>query len=336
MPSTTELRVWMYRQMLRSRYFEDHIMSIYTEGKTPVFDWAAGPIPGEMHLSYGQEAVSSGVCAALEPRDWLHAAHRPHHMAIARGVDLQAMAAEIFGKKSGLSGGRGGHMHIYDRRVNFLSSAIVGEQMGAAAGFAWAAKARKSGGVAVAVVGDGAANQGAFHEVLNLASIYHLPLICVIEDNDLAVTTTKRASTAVAHNSDRAVAYSMAGEYVAGNDPDVILTAVRKAVDRARTKNEPTLLEVQTIRLKGHFLPDSAEYVTKAVRDAWTDCVAVYRAKLLKEGAASESALNKIESETHAEVDAAIDFARKSPYPELESALQCVFAAAPAAEGVRT
>jgi pyruvate dehydrogenase E1 component alpha subunit len=336
MSLSADKRRWMYQQMLRSRVFEDRMLPIYMEGKQPIFDWGAGPLPGEMHLSYGQESVSAGMSAALEPKDWVHAAHRPHHMAIARGVELKAMAAELFGKRTGLSGGRGGHMHIYDRRVNFLSSAIVGEQMGAAAGLAWSAKAQGTGAIAVVVIGDGGANQGAFHEVLNIVALHKLPFICVIEDNNWAVSVSKQVSTAIARNSDRAASYGITGRYVEGNDPDLIYETVKAAADRARHHQEPSVLEFQTYRLKGHFVPDSGDYVPKAERDAWPDCVQVYRRKLLADGGASEAQLVQIEREVDTEIDAVYAYARESEYPAPHSALEMVYAAGLNSAGVRT
>jgi TPP-dependent pyruvate/acetoin dehydrogenase alpha subunit len=162
LPSSAQ-RLWMYETMLKSRYFEERMAEIYLEGKKPVFDLSKGPIPGEMHLSNGQEPCAVGVCAHLTAEDALGAGHRLHHFAIAKGVDLKQMASEIFGKKTGLSGGRGGHMHLFDRRVNFGSSGIIGQGMSMAAGAALAFKMRGEPHVAVAVIGEGAANAGIFH-----------------------------------------------------------------------------------------------------------------------------------------------------------------------------
>ena len=152
---------------------------------------ANGPIPGEMHLSNGQEPCAVGVCAHLDAADFVTATHRPHHIAIAKGVDLDAMAAEIFGKKTGLSGGRGGHMHLFDARVNFACSGIIAQGMGPAVGAATAFKLRGEKRVAVAFIGEGAANQGAFHESLNLAAVWQAPVVFVIEDNGWGISVSK-------------------------------------------------------------------------------------------------------------------------------------------------
>ncbi|MBV5323882.1 MAG: pyruvate dehydrogenase (acetyl-transferring) E1 component subunit alpha, partial [Rhodospirillaceae bacterium] len=170
MTPTRQQWLWMYETMVKSRAFEERIATAYFEGKSPVFNMANGPIPGEMHLSNGQEPCAVGVCAHLDAADFVTATHRPHHIAIAKGVDLDAMAAEIFGKKTGLSGGRGGHMHLFDAAVNFACSGIIAQGMGPAVGAATAFKLRGEKRVAVAFIGEGAANQGAFHESLNLAA----------------------------------------------------------------------------------------------------------------------------------------------------------------------
>ena len=168
MAVTKETKLWMYKTMVLSRRFEEVIEKIYLEGKTPAFNMANGPIPGEMHLSNGQEPVAVGVCAHLNSEDVVTATHRPHHQAIAKGVDLKRMAAEIFGKSTGLSGGRGGHMHLFDADVNFGCSGIIAQGMGPACGAALSRKIQNKPGVGVSFIGEGAVNQGNFHESLNL------------------------------------------------------------------------------------------------------------------------------------------------------------------------
>ncbi|MCY4333606.1 MAG: thiamine pyrophosphate-dependent dehydrogenase E1 component subunit alpha [Litoreibacter sp.] len=191
MKPTRDEQHWMYRNMVTSRKFEETIAGIYFEGKTPVFSMADGPIPGEMHLSDGQEPVAVGVCAHLNPDDVVTATHRPHHEAIAKGVDLDKMAAEIFGKKTGLSGGRGGHMHLFDPNVNFACSGIIAQGMGPAVGAALSRQMQKKPGVGVAFVGEGAVNQGGWHEAMNLAATWKLPFVCVIEDNAWGISVSK-------------------------------------------------------------------------------------------------------------------------------------------------
>jgi pyruvate dehydrogenase E1 component alpha subunit len=323
---TTERRIWMYRTMVKSRAVDDRLNSLYLDGKTPIFDFRAGILPGELHPSNGQEPCAVGVCAHLVPEDSITAGHRPHHVAIAKGVNLKGMVAEILGRATGLSGGRGGHMHIYDKAVSFGSSGIIAEGIGPAAGMAFAAKVRGTRSVAIAYIGEGAANAGAFHEVLNLAGIYKLPFILVVEDNGWAVSVPKSYSTAVPRNSDRAAGYGIPGEYVAGNDPDLIFAAAGRAVERARRGEGSTLLELQTTRLKGHFVPDALAYMPADERKAMVDMNPIYRDRLTSEGVLTNEEAQSLEAEALAEVEAAFEYAMNSRFPSPESAFDCVYA----------
>ena len=324
-----EQRLDMYRNMVTSRYYEERITEIYMEGKTPRFDMANGPIPGEMHLSNGQEPVAVGVCAHLEDDDVVTATHRPHHIAIAKGIDLDAMTAEIFGKRAGLSGGRGGHMHLFDTRVNFACSGIIAQGMGPAAGAALARQLRGEPGVAVAFIGEGAVNQGAFHEVLNLAALWTLPFVCVIEDNAWGVSVSKTDSTAVARNAVRAAAYGIPGASV-DNDPDAVHRVAGDAIARARAGDGPSLIEVQTVRLAGHFIGDAEGYRSDEEKAslAGEDPIPRYRTALLETGNCGEARLNDIEAAARRRVDKAMEHARKAPEPAPEEALTQVFAEA--------
>ena len=326
MKPTPKQRLWMYEAMYRSRRLDDAVLAAYMEGKTPVFHMGKGPLPGEMHQSFGQEPCAAGVCVHLGADDAVGAGHRPHHVAIARGVNLKRMAAELFGKKTGLSGGRGGHMHLYDASVNFFCSGIIAEGMGPGAGMALARKMMKKPGIAVAFVGDGAANQGAFHEVMNMVGLWKLPFICVIEDNKYGVSVSKRDSTAVEHNSDRASAYAVAGEYVAGNDPDLIFAAAGRAVERARRGEGGSILELETERLHGHFIGDSGGYRPEAERKAMKDPVPAYRQRLLAESVLSADELASLEARVQQQVDEAMRFGRESEYPAPEQALERLYA----------
>ncbi len=317
----------MYRNMVTSRYYEERIAEIYMEGKTPKFDMANGTIPGEMHLSNGQEPVAAGVCAHLSAEDAVTATHRPHHIAIAKGVDLNGMTAEIFGKKAGLSGGRGGHMHLFDTKVNFACSGIIAEGMGPAAGAALARQMRGEEGVAVAFIGEGAVNQGAFHEVMNLAALWSLPFVCVIEDNTWGISVSKQNSTSVPFNDVRAASYGIPGAR-AGNDPDEIFKVVGQAIQRARAGKGPSLVEVQTVRLVGHFLGDAEGYRSDAEKAALADSdpIPKYRQRLLDSQNFDESQLNKCEADARQRVDSALSYAREAAEPQPEEALEQVFA----------
>lgn len=325
---TESQRIWMYRNMLVSRYMEERIEAIYMEGKKPVFNMANGPIPGEMHLSNGQEPCAVGVCAHLEAEDVVTATHRPHHIAVAKGVNLNKMMAEIFGKKTGLSGGRGGHMHLFDNDVNFACSGIIAQGMGPAVGAALSRKLQNKTGVAVAYIGEGAANQGAFHETLNLASVWNLPVIFVIEDNDWGISVPKSASTAVDKNSIRAASYNMPGIHIEDNCPDKIFSGTQEAIERARNGGGPSLIEIKTSRLAGHFMGDAEGYRPKGEKAQLLkeDPIPTYRQKLLDENILTyEEDLSLIE-ETQQLVEQAITFARESEEPEPEEAMLHVFA----------
>jgi acetoin:2,6-dichlorophenolindophenol oxidoreductase subunit alpha len=320
-------RLWMYLTMLKSRTFEQSIKPAYLEGKQPVFNMAKGPIPGEMHLSDGQEPCAVGVCAHLKPEDTVTATHRPHHIAIAKGVSLNEMAAEIFGRKAGLSGGRGGHMHLFDARVNFCCSGIIAQGMGPATGAALAAKLKGTDHVAVSFIGEGAANQGAFHEALNLAAVWRAPVVFVIEDNAYGISVSKRDSTAVERNSARALSYGIPGTFVPGNDADEIFAVAGEAVRRARRGGGPSLIEIETYRLEGHFMGDAEQYrpAGEVEKLKAADPIPQYRKRLLAAGIDAKELESKEEA-IRREVAAAIAFARSSPAPTVEEALEHVFA----------
>ncbi len=328
MKPNREQQLWMYEHMLVSRYFEESIETIYMEGKSPAFNMANGPIPGEMHLSNGQEPCAVGVCAHLTASDIVTSTHRPHHEAIAKGVDLDRMAAEIFGKKTGLSGGRGGHMHIFDAKVNFSCSGIIAQGMGPAVGAALSRKMQKKEGVAVAFLGEGAANQGAFHETLNLAAVWKLPVIFVVEDNAWGISVAKSDSTAIDRNDKRAAAYGMPGHFIPGNDPLAIFDIAGDAIARARRGEGPTLIEIETYRLAGHFMGDAEGYRPDGEKEALLakDPIPMFRQHLIDHENWTEADDTTLSTQAHARVDAAIQFARDSEYPAPEEAMDNVFA----------
>jgi TPP-dependent pyruvate/acetoin dehydrogenase alpha subunit len=328
MPLAADRRRRFLATMYLSRAFDDAMIALYWEGKLPIFQFGAGPLPGELHCSNGAEPVGAGVCAALGPDDMITADHRPHHVAVARGVDLDRMAAELLGKKPGLSQGKGGHMHIYDPAVNFASSGIIAEGMAPAAGMALARRLQKKPGVAVAFIGEGAANQGAFHEVCNMVGLWKLPVITVVQDNEWGVSTAKSESTAIERNSDRASAYGLAGEFVGSNDPDDIYAAAERAVARARAGEGGTILELKTARLAGHFMGDQQAYIPEQMKQA--DPIPAYREKLIREGVVTAEDADAMEAEARARMARAMEFARAAPYPEPSEAFDHVFAGEPA------
>ncbi len=327
MPSNETLRA-LHHQMVRIRVFEETLQKIYFEGKTPAFDIAAGPVPGEMHLAAGQEPVAAGVCAHLRPTDAVTATHRPHHVALAHGMDMQRLAAEIFGKETGLGHGKGGHMHLFDPATNFGCSGIIAEGMPTAVGHALAFKKLGRDDIAVSFFGEGAANQGAFHESLNLAALWKLGVVFVCEDNAWAISVPKDKATAIANNSDRASAYGMPGVLIPDNDPVAVYEAAGEAVARARRGGGPSLIEIKTDRLLGHFEGDPQLYRTKAEMETVTqrDAIRRFERQLIESGAMTQPDLDQVWEAARAEVAEAVEFARSSPYPAPEAALLHVFA----------
>jgi len=318
----------MYETMVRIRRFEERIRELYFADKLPAFDIAAGLIPGEMHLSAGQEPVAVGMRPHLQAGDAITATHRPHHVAIAQGVDLNKMAAEIFGRETGLGHGKGGHMHLFSVEPNFGCSGIIGEGMPVAVGAAMAFKARDTGNIALSYFGEGAANQGAFHESINLAALWKLPVVFICEDNAYAISVPKASSTAIPDNSDRASAYGIPGVLVPENDPVAVYEVMGAAMDRARRGDGPSLIEVKTDRLWGHFEGDADAYRSDDFKQDMNerDPLIVFGKRLVEEGVLSEAEQAAITDKEYATVEAAIDFAMASPYPAPEAALNDVFA----------
>lgn len=317
----------MYRQMWTIRFFEDALASAYMEGKSPAFDIGSGPVPGEMHLAAGQEPVAVGTCAHLKKEDTVVGTHRPHHFAIAKGVNLNKMAAEIFGKETGLGKGKGGHMHLFDVEHKFSCSGIIGASFPPACGAALAAKKMGKDWVAVAFAGDGAANQGSFHESLNLAALWKLPVVFVIEDNDWAISVHKTKSTAISDNSQRAAAYGIPGVRIDENDTLAVYEVAGEAVARARRGEGPSLIEVKTDRYYGHFQGDPELYRPKdeVPTIKGKDPITKLGKQILDQGIATQADLDAACGEAKAAVDAAIEFARTSPYPAPKEALEDVF-----------
>ena len=333
-PTSEHLR-WMYEKMSLIRQYEETMAKVYLEGKLPpqiqkglAFDIGSGPVPGEMHLSAGQEPVAVGVCVHLKRDDSVVGTHRAHHFAIAKGVPLDRMTAEIFGKETGLGHGKGGHMHLFDGEHKFGCSGIVGASMPQACGFALAAKKLGKDWVSVAFFGEGAANQGAFHESLNLAALWKLPVVFVCEDNKWAISVEKSVATAVPRNSDRASAYGIPGVHVEHNDAVEVYAAAGEAVARARRGEGPTLIEVKTDRFFGHFQGDAEAYRPKGEVEELHrhDPIPALGAVMKQRGVADDAALERMRGDAKRQVDAAFEFARSSAYPEPAAALQHVFA----------
>jgi len=289
----------------------------------------AGLVKGTTHLAAGQEAVAVGASAALRDDDYLFATYRGHHHAIARGATPEACLAELMSKASGLCAGKGGSMHLTHAARNMLGSyAIVGAHLPIAAGAAWSAGLRGTDQVAVACFGDGATNIGAFHEALNLAAVWRLPVIFLCENNLYMEYTPIASVTAVEHPAaDRAAAYNLPGHVIDGNDVEVVYEAMSEAVARARDGAGPTILEALTYRHYGHSRTDPAKYRPQQEVQEWLarDPLLVTQSRLLALGVPKES-LKEMQEQADKVVEAAVTAAKAAPEPELESAFTDVWA----------
>ena len=308
----------MYRMMLTIRRFEEKCNQLFLQGR----------IPSTLHLYVGQEAVATGVCAHLSPEDYALSTHRPHGHAIAKGVSLNSIMAELFAKVTGCCQAKGGSMHVGDMAVGALPAiAIVGGNIPIAAGLALAAKRLGTDQVAVAFFGDGAANEGAFHEGINMAAIWDLPVVYVCENNLYGASTPFSSVYRVENVADRAAAYGIPGVVVDGMDVEAVYEAAGEAVARARRGDGPTLLECKTYRLVGHSRSDPRKYRTQAEEEAWQakDPIPRLGRRLKELGLATGETLAAIEEEVMEAVEASVTFAEESPYPEPTDALKHVF-----------
>lgn len=307
----------LYKSMVLIREFEETIAKSY----------AKGAIPGEMHLYTGQEAIGVGVCSQLRNTDTVTSTHRAHGEIIPKGVDLKKLVAELFGRETGLSKGKGGHMHLFDSSIKFSCSGIVGASMPPALGSALASKKLHTDNVSVAFFGDGAANQGTFHESMNLAVLWKLPVIFVCEDNEFGISVRKSKSTCVESNVKRAEGYGMPGLKVDGNDVVKVYDAAKEAIERARKGEGPTLIECRTFRIKGHFEGDPEVYKTKEEQELWLkkDPIIKLKQVLVNDYQMKEEEFDSIRKEAINEIKEAFEYAEKSPWPKPEEALEDVF-----------
>jgi TPP-dependent pyruvate/acetoin dehydrogenase alpha subunit len=317
-----------YRQMCLIRVFEEAIRDRYWASRTQDFNMAAGPVRGEMHLAVGQEAVAVGVCMLLRDTDGVVGTHRAHHHALAKGVDPARMAAEIFGKVTGLCRGKGGEMHLFVKDKCFLNSGIVGASYPQAAGAAFSFQRRGDRNVAVAFSGEGAANHGTFSETLNAAALWQLPLVIVIEDNLYADSTPKWAAQAVNQQFQRAQGHNIPAYLVDGMDLIDVHAAARCAIDRARDGYGPTVIEAVCYRYRGHFEGDPGQYRTREEVDLWQrlDPIPRLANRLRRLGWADEATLAGLREAAAREALQAVTFAEKSPLPDPAEALTGVFA----------
>ncbi len=308
----------MYRQMVLIRKYEEALYFLFLEGV----------MPGSIHQSHGQEACAVGVLHDLRKEDFMVSTHRPAGHDLAKGVSLHSMMCEMFAKSNGCCRAKGGAMHTGDIEVGALpANAIVGGNIPIAVGVGLSCKMRMTDNVVVSFFGDGASNEGAFHEGLNGAAIWNLPVIFVCENNMYGASTKFSAMCKLENIADRGAAYGIPSEIVDGNDLLAVRAAADRAVKRARSGQGPTLLELKTYRIGGHSRNDAAKYRDKAEEKAWfaRDPIRRFRTWLVDNKYFTEDQLTVCGQEVDREVEESIEFAKKSPYPDPEDALKDVY-----------
>jgi pyruvate dehydrogenase E1 component alpha subunit len=309
----------MYRRMLLCRMFEERVYYMFLEGR----------LPGTVHQSAGQEASAVGVCSALVEGDMITSTHRPHSHAIARGLPVKSLMAELFAKTTGCCHGKGGSMHLGDYALGMLPAiAIVGGGIPLATGQALAFQYLGKKNIVACFFGDGAANIGTFHEAINMGAIWNLPVIYVCENNKYGASTSVEKVMKVKHVADRAAAYGIPGETIDGNDVETVNRAMSRAGERARAGAGPTLLELETYRFSGHSRSDPGRYRPQEEVAAWKqrDPIELYEKKLIAEGILTADEASQTKASVEQELDEAVKYAEESPDPAKEECLTDVFA----------
>jgi TPP-dependent pyruvate/acetoin dehydrogenase alpha subunit len=316
---TPDERLGHYRVMVRIRLFELAVSKLYRDNE----------IPGFVHTSVGQEAIAEGVCSELEITDYITSTHRGHGHCIAKGMSTDRMMAELFGKSDGYCGGRGGSMHVADPHLGILgANGIVGAGQPIAVGAALACKVQNRDAVVVSFLGDGAANQGNVHEAMNLAAVWHLPLLFVLENNGFAEFSHQRDQSLLTELSQRAAAYGFPGMTIDGNDFDGVAMAVRDWRAKALDGGGPMLLEGKTYRIHGHYEGDPMPYRDSGEAMFWKqdrDPLLLFRNQLLSEGV-DEQACDDVQAEVAKEIEDAVTFSRQSPWPDISEVVKHVYA----------
>ncbi len=289
-----------------------------------------GEIPGLIHLGVGEEAVAVGVCQAIRPEDKITSTHRAHGHFLAKGGSPRALMAELYGKQAGCCRGKGGTMHLVDLSIGFLgANGVVGAGLPLAVGAALGARMKGEDWVVVCFFGDGANNEGSFHESLNLAAIWNLPVVFLCENNQYGISQNISSQQKVANVADRAVAYGMTSQIIDGNDVLAVFGAVSEAADRACQGKGPTLVECKTYRASGHYEGDQGDYRDPDEVAAWlqNDPIQRFEALLLERGVLSPTELERLKQDADAMVNDAVAFAVGAPYPAPDKAERHVFAA---------
>jgi pyruvate dehydrogenase E1 component alpha subunit len=309
----------LYRQMLLIRHFEEKSAEAYVAGK----------IGGFCHLYIGQEAVGVGAISAIRKNDYVLASYREHGLALAKGMSARSIMAELFGKATGCSKGKGGSMHMFQKNLGFLGGhAIVGGQIPLATGTAFATKYLGTDQVTVCFFGEAAVNQGAFHESLNMAQLWQLPCIYICENNQYGMGTSLERAMSLSDIAQKACAYEMASEFVDGMDVLAVREATLRAVERARKEYLPTLLEVRTYRFMGHSMSDPGNYRTRAEIEKYQerDPIKLFSATLREEKIVNDKKLEEIDRKVREEIEDALRFADESPLPDPKELYTDVYA----------
>lgn len=309
----------IYRKMVEIRVFEENAAEQYARGR----------IAGFLHLYIGEEATGVGAISAMEDRDHLITHYRDHGYALARGVNANAAMAELFGKETGVTHGRGGSMHFSDVSKNFWGGyAIVAGHIPLATGLALASQYEDKGYVVVCIFGDGATNAGAFHEAANLASVWKLPVVFLVENNLYGMGTAVEYVSAVQDMSRKAIAYDIESARVDGQDVLAVREAMQKALEHCRSGKGPFLLESLTYRYRGHSMADPESYRSKdeVERFRKNDPIVIFRDKLLSDGVAKQEEFDQIDAEVNQEIEAAVQFAEESPAPDPSTLEQFIYA----------
>ncbi len=306
---TKETYLYWYELMLRLRKFEERAGMLYGQQK----------IRGFCHLYIGQEAVAAGMMSALQSKDRVITAYRDHALAIAKGISSNAAMAELFGKETGCTKGKGGSMHFFSKEHNFFGGhGIVGAQIGLGAGIAFADQYLENDNVTICFFGDGAARQGILHETFNMAMIWNLPVIFVCENNGYAMGTSVKRTSNVTKIANLGQAYDMPSASVDGMSCEAVHEAIEKAADRARSGEGPTFLEICTYRYKGHSMSDPQKYRTKEEVVAYKklDPIETTLDTILAKKYATQAEIDAIQAKVDEEIDACVTFAENSPYPD--------------------
>lgn len=308
----------MYESMVMIRKYEERIYYLFLEGS----------MPGTIHQCHGQEATAVGMLHDLRKTDYMTTTHRPAGHALAKGVTLKSMMAEMFAKSTGCCHGYGGAMHVGDMSVGAVPAiAIVGGGVPLAAGIGLGFKIKKQDGVVVSFMGDGATNEGAVHEAMNGAAIWKLPVIFAIENNLYGASTSIKLTALVENLADRAAAYGIPAEVVDGNDVIAVSKAAARAVERARAGEGPTVLELKTYRIGGHSRNDACAYRTREEEAEWAkrDAILTFGQRLVDEGRATRAELDEIESKVEADIDEAVEYAKAQPSMAPEDGLKYAY-----------